>query len=351
MQRLRTGKGLAGLVALGVLAAVLVMTVAEDDARAQSRSRSGYLGVSLQDMNNELRESYGYNGAGGVLVSDLDDGGPASEAGIRQGDILLRFKGRSIESVDDLAARVRNSEPGEAASITAWRGGRERSFKVEIGSRGREGRRIIIDDDDHHVEIDPEDFKHFEGMKDFVWVQPHMEHWEDIADDIRVHLSRRARLGVRTQDLSEQLGEYFGARDGNGVLVIEVIEDTPAEEAGLRAGDVIVEIDGKAIEDSEELREELSEKGAEEVAITILRKGSRYGLTAELEEPRKPRVYSFKGWPRGHGYHYKWHDDKGHHSWKWDEDDMDDLREELRELERELSKLRRELRDMDTGRK
>lgn len=357
MQRLPTRIGLSGLLAIGglaVLAVGLGVAVPENDAWAQTRSPGGYLGVTLQDMNDSLRDSYGYRGSGGVLVSGVAGGGPASEAGIQQGDILLRFKGRSIESTDDLAERVRQSEPGETVTITAWRSGRERSFKVELGSRegggrlGGEPRRIIIDDDDHRIEIDPEDLEHLEGMKDFTWVQPHMEHWDDIADDIRVQITRRARLGVRTQDLNDQLGEYFGVPDGSGVLVTEVIEDTPAERAGIRAGDIITEVDGKRIEDSSKLREELADKGEGEVRIGILRKGSPYSLTAELEKPREPRAYSFRGHPRVQGHRYYWQDDERPHGKDWGSGDMEKLREELREMQRELSKMRRELRDMDT---
>lgn len=359
MQRLWTPKGRVGLVAIGALAVVAVglgMAVSEGDARAQSRAQGGYLGVTLQDINDELRESYGYRGAGGVLVSSVDGAGPAAEAGLRQGDIILRYKGTSVESVDDLAERVRQSEPGETATVSAWRSGRERSFKVELGSRagieerGGERRRIVIDDDDHRIEIDPEDLEDLEKMKDFIWVQPHMEHWEDIADDIRVQVTRRARLGVRTQDLNEQLGEYFGVSDGSGVLVTEVIEDTPADAAGFRAGDVITEVDGERIGDSSELRKELAEKGEGEVRIRILRKGTPRSLTAELEEPREPRHFSFRGHPGRQGYHYRGRDSDGPHRRYWSDGDMEKLREQLREMQRELSKMRRELRDMDDER-
>jgi serine protease Do len=369
MQRMRTRKGLTGLIASGglaVLAVVLGMTVSVGDARAQSGSGGGYLGVTLQDMNSELRESYSYQGSGGVLVSGLDHGGPASEGGIKQGDIILRFKGRSIESTDDLADRVSSSEPGETVAITVWRSGQERSLKVDLGSRsGSERRRIVIDDDDHHIEIDPDDFKDLKDLKDmkgFTWVQPHMEHGEDIADDIRVQITRRARLGVRTQDLNDQLGEYFGVTDGSGVLVIEVIEDTPAAKAGVRAGDIITQVDGERVENSSELREDLAGKDEGEVRITILRKGSPYSLTAELEKSREPRYFSFRDHPGEHGRQFEWHDNEGHeYRWFNDEDgprrqflddgDMDELREELREMQRELSKMRRELRDTDSGRK
>jgi serine protease Do len=338
MRRLLTRKGLTSLVAIGGLAVVaaLMMTLSQGDARAQSESRSGYLGVTLQDLNTELRSSYGFQKSGGVLVSDLDDGGPADVAGIKQGDILIRFKGRSIESVDDLASRVRASGAGETVAITAWRSGRERSFKVELGSRSQSGRRrIIIDDDDLHE------------MKDFHWVMPDIdvENWRDIADDIRVVISHRARLGVRTQDLDGQLGEYFGVAEG--VLVTEVIEDTPAERAGLKAGDVILEVAGKEIDDTSELRQELAERGAGEVRITILRKGARNSVVAELEEPRQQRGFSYQMHPRHRGQTYRWRSDDDH-QWQWDEGDMSELRRELRQMQRELEKMRRELRDLDS---
>jgi serine protease Do len=341
MWRLLTRKNLKGLLAIGVLAALTAavgMAVWENDARAQSSSRGGYLGVVLQDMNDELRESYGYQATGGVLISDLDDGGPADQAGMKRGDILIRFKGRSVESTSELSSQVSASAPGETATVVVWRNGRERAFKVELGSRsGSERRRIVIDRES------------LPDAEDYHWVMPDVENWRDLADDIRVVISRRARLGVRTQDLSEQLGEYFGVRDGDGVLVTEVIEDTPAERAGLRAGDVILEVDGENVEDSSELREELSEKDAGEVRLTILRQGSRHSLTAELEKPREPRYFSYEGHPRHKGHSYRWRTDRDRHELHLD-GDMGELREELRELQRELLQLRREIKDLESER-
>src|SRR5215470_17507036 len=79
-------------------------------------------------------------------------------------------------------------------------------------------------------------------------------------------------LGVETQDLDSDLGDYFSRPDGKGVLVTHVLDDTPAKKAGMRSGDVIIEVDGKSVEDTYDLRIDLRDKDAGPVKVTVLRK-------------------------------------------------------------------------------
>src|SRR6185369_8234182 len=78
-------------------------------ASAQSSSSGGYVGVLLQDLNDDLRDSYNFKGAG-VLISDVTDGSPADRAGLRRGDIVTSYRGRPVSSSADLTARVREDK-------------------------------------------------------------------------------------------------------------------------------------------------------------------------------------------------------------------------------------------------
>jgi len=96
-------------------------------------------------------------------------------------------------------------------------------------------------------------------------------------------------LGISAEDLTPQLGAYFGAPDDGGVLVREVRAGTPAERAGLKAGDVIVKVDGEAVHSLGDLRAELREKSAEKsVTLGILRKGTEMSVPVAIELPRPP---------------------------------------------------------------
>ena len=346
-------KQILRLATVGVLTVVATMAIGAligsvslyDDAGAQSESKSGYLGVSLQSLDNELRESYGYRGTDGVLISDLEDGGPADEAGLRRGDIIIRINGRSMNSTNEVAQRVGGSDPGSKMSISVWRSGREKSVQVVLGSRpefdDRNRRRIVIrgDGDDGEWEwIGPDmsQLRELENLRDHVWIMG----------------SGRGLLGVRTQDLNPELGSYFKVPDGKGVLVTEVLDDTPAQEAGMRAGDVILQVNGENVTDTSELREELRESEDEEVAIVIMREGSRYTINAEIES-NGGYGYSYRFGPGGNDRHNGRHYDRRAPRVEVHEfdGDMDEFREEMREMQRELREMRRELRERDDNQK
>jgi S1-C subfamily serine protease len=94
-------------------------------------------------------------------------------------------------------------------------------------------------------------------------------------------------LGINAEDLSGQLGAYFGAPDGVGVLVREVRAGTPAEKAGLKAGDVITKVDAKPVGSLSELRQQLRDKSDQKaVSLGIVRKGSEMSLSVTMEKPK-----------------------------------------------------------------
>jgi C-terminal processing protease CtpA/Prc len=161
----------------------------------------------------------------------------------------------------------------------------------------------------------------------------------------------RARLGVRITGLSEQLGDYFGAEDGEGALITEVLEDTPAEKGGLKAGDVITRIEGEDIESTSDVYEALEDrKAGDQVDVRVLRKGQKKTIKVELEEPEEwhagvwaPKIEKFKG-PHG-DVDVKVFSDFDQEEFQQElSQEMDQLRQELQELKKELKELRKELR-------
>jgi S1-C subfamily serine protease len=94
-------------------------------------------------------------------------------------------------------------------------------------------------------------------------------------------------LGINAEDLSGQLGTYFGAPDGTGILVREVRSGTPAEKAGLKAGDVIIKMNDKPVHSLGDLRQELRDKNDQKPAsLGILRKGSEMNVSITIEKPQ-----------------------------------------------------------------
>jgi membrane-associated protease RseP (regulator of RpoE activity) len=171
--------------------------------------------------------------------------------------------------------------------------------------------------------------------------------------------SGRGRLGVRVESLNSEMSEALGAEGDHGVLVVQVMEDSPAQKAGLRAGDIIVKVEDRTVDSPADLVQVLSEQEGS-VGLVVERKGVRKDLSADLDPgPGRssrtyradgddgdvrvrvtPRIRTFRGNPEpGQGAKvYRWNTKDG-------DGDSAELREEIRQLKEELRELREQLRE------
>ncbi len=218
-----------------------------------------WLGVQVSDVSADLINVEKLPRKEGAYVNEVIKDSPADSAGIRSGDVILRFGDREIYDADGLVRAVRRSEANEPIRIVVVRDGRQRDLTVTLRERPR--RQAV------RIPRPP--------------------------DTPRIMMAHRhGRLGVSVIDLNPQLGEYFKVPDGKGVLVEKVHENTPAEKAGIRAGDIIVKLDDKEIATARELRRTLSSyEAGEEVRIEIIREGARRTITAQLEEHEFSEFY------------------------------------------------------------
>jgi membrane-associated protease RseP (regulator of RpoE activity) len=209
----------------------------------------GWLGVSIKDLDYDMLDALGLKDKRGTMVIDVHPKSPADKAGIREDDIIIEFDGREIRDSDDLRRAVRRTRSGDMVKVKLVRQGREQELEVKIESRQTHDYSIL------------KDFPHFD-----------------------IHFSMRGSLGIQVQNLNPELGEYFGIKDGKGILIIKVRKDSAAKEAGFQAGDVIVKIAGKKVDDIEELQEILSEaEKGEKLNFEIMRKKKKLALSAELD--------------------------------------------------------------------
>lgn len=220
-----------------------------------------FLGVHLQELDPPLREALDLGRAEeGVLVSEVVEGSPAEKAGLQRGDVVLTFDGRPVRTARALTRRVRAAEPGEKVAIEVLRKGKKLELDAQLGEA--EGEFSVSEAPDVFF------FDSEEGERPLRMAMRHFG---------------GGQLGVRTEDLDETLGRYFSAK--SGVLVLEVIEDSAAEKAGIARGDVIVEVGGEEVADRGTLVELLSEREAgDEVDVVVLRDEKRRTLKVELEE-------------------------------------------------------------------
>jgi serine protease Do len=175
----------------------------------------GWLGVQIQDMDEALAESLGLDGTEGALVAEVLDG-PAQRGGIQAGDVITRFDGQAIDSARALSTTVADADPSKTVNVTVWRNGENRELSVQLGQASAT------------------------EMAEAVPRAPGERRGRGAGADSAVGLTLRA--------LTDQDKAQLGV-PGNvtGALVTAVSPDSPAAQKGIRAGDVIMQVDGQSV--------------------------------------------------------------------------------------------------------
>ena len=191
-----------------VLGTFLVLAAAGCSASRQadrSGTRSGYLGVNVEKLSLEDKKELHVDF--GVLVVDVIEDGPADRADFREDDVIQFYNGSKIKKPEDLISRVRKTRPRTTVKISLVRDSKTMETAVEIGRK---------------------------RFPDIVLSGPQ-------AREFRMAGRVSPFLGVRMQEINADLADYFNVEEGQGVLVVEVEDDSPAQKAGIKAGDIIVQ--------------------------------------------------------------------------------------------------------------
>jgi len=218
---------------------------------------AGWLGVTVTGL---VQEESGLPGA--LHIDEVVKGGPAHQAGILVGDRVLAFAGKPVKGCGALSATVQAVEPGQRVEIKVLRDGKTLVLPVVLRARpaGAPETQVTV--------IGPPPIP--------------MPEWQS--------KMQRGFLGVRLMPLSKGLGQYFEV--GNGALVAEVVPDTPAEQAGLEAGDVILRIDSKEIRCPADVGNEVRQhKRGDTVTLTVAREGRTLTLRATLDEKEAEAIF------------------------------------------------------------
>ncbi len=203
----RTG----GYMGLSFAIPIDLVVYVKDQLLATGKVRRGRLGVTIQEVDQQLADSFGLDRPHGALVSGVEDGSPADKAGVVAGDVITGLEGVAIDRSSELPARVSRLKPGSTATLEVWRDRSRRSVKLTIG------------------ELDEPAAKVASAGKQ----------------------ARGGRLGLAVRPLTAD--ERKARQVSGGVLVEEVAG--PAAEAGLEPGDIVLGVNGKRINAPEQLRD------------------------------------------------------------------------------------------------
>ena len=201
---------------------------------ADEEASRGYLGVMLQDLSPSIAKALQLDSDTGILVSEVVDDGPAEQAGLEDGDVILELDGKKITKYKDLTKAIRAHEPGDEGEVVVLREGKERTFDVTLGEREEDDWAFFGDDGDFKSFKGLKGLKDLKNLKELQWLNQHGRNFHVFSDDddanvwVQTFDDDRGFMGVHLSDLSEQLGEYFDVDDGDGALITEVVEDSPA---------------------------------------------------------------------------------------------------------------------------
>ncbi|SHH83051.1 DegQ family serine endoprotease [Marivita hallyeonensis] len=231
-----------GSIGIGFSMASNVVVRVVDQLQEFGETRRGWLGVRIQDVTEDVADALGLEEAKGALVSDVPEG-PAMEAGMEAGDVIVSFDGREVEDTRGLVRQVGNTEVGKAVRVVVNRNGETQTLLVTLGRReeaeGAVPASQPVEDDDEPMSMD--------------------------------------LMGLTLSPLSDEIREQLELPDSaRGLAVMDVDETSEAFEKGLRAGDVITEA-GQAqvasLSDLQERIEEASEAGRKSILLLVRRSG------------------------------------------------------------------------------
>ena len=201
----------------------------------------GWLGVQIQNLDDELAASLGLDHEKGALVAEVLSDGPAKKGGVLAGDVITKFNDREVDSARTLSRVVADANPNDTARVTVWRNGKAHELKIKLGEASR----------GEQVAANP-------------------------AADLGGH-----SLGLQLRPLTDQDKAQLGVpADVEGALVVSVAPDSAAADKGMRPGDVITQVNHKNVNSASEAATALNEAKSDKRALLLVRRGDSQRFVA-----------------------------------------------------------------------
>lgn len=194
----------------------------------------GWLGVMIQDVTKEIAESFGLKEYAGALVADVVEGGPAAEGGIKRGDIIVEFDKKKIKKMKELPAIVAVTPVGKEVEVRVFREGVEKVLRVKISKMEEEEEEALVPEVEGKVQ---------------------------------------KRFGMEMEEFTQELAKRYGMEYIVGVFVSEVDPDSPAAEAGIQKGDVIIEVNRSPVKDLKDFKEVMNKIKETETVLFLIKRG------------------------------------------------------------------------------
>jgi S1-C subfamily serine protease len=260
----------------------VIQDIEDDPNEAQGNvqvfldSDGSWLGLETSEVTQQKAKDLHLPAERGAVVGKVLPDSPAAKAGLKQNDVVTEINGQRLEGTAQFRRMIHEIPAGRLVQLTVWRDGRPQTISATLGkSEARRGSGMM------------------NGQDRFSFRMPNIPEMPEVAglgdlSDFVFMTPGQTRLGINAEDLQGDFGNYFGAPDGEGVLVREVFPDSAAAKAGLKAGDVITSVGGERVRTTSELRDKLrGGKDAKSLSLGVLRNKSSLNLSVELPAPQK----------------------------------------------------------------
>jgi serine protease Do len=203
----------------------------------------GYLGVSIQTITPDLAKALKVEDSEGALVADVISGSPAEKGGIERGDIIIAYDGKAVKDSHDLPAMVAATPVDQEVTVTVLRDGKEHKLPMKVGKLPSEEAKLEKS------------------------VQPAKGKW-----------------GLQLHDLNPQIAHQLGLKTDHGVVVVGVEPGSPAAEAGIQQGDVVVEVDRHSVNSVNDIKEKIDKsKDKDNLLLLVQRENGKFYVPLEQQ--------------------------------------------------------------------
>ncbi len=263
------------LVILTALGLVVSTTFAQEPHHtgviAIQHSGTSYLGIGVVEISPDRAKALKLKEERGVEVAHVEENSPAAKAGLKEGDVVLEYNGMPVQGYEQFGRLVRETPAGHQAKLVIWRNGSAQDMMVTVGAR----KAMVIETPEGPVTMPT------------IPPVPPMPPMPTIEIPRFEMTWQSPMLGIEGESLGQQqqLAEYFGVTDG--VLVKAVIKGSAAEKGGLKAGDVIVKVDGAKVGSTREITSQLrSVRSRKSVPVTVVRDKKELAFAVNLDDNR-----------------------------------------------------------------
>jgi serine protease Do len=227
----------------------------------------GHLGVGVLELTDDRVKALNLKDDQGLEVKHVDPNSPAEKAGVKENDVILEVNGRAIESLDQFQLLIAGMTPGTKVGLTIWRNGAKQTLSATLDSRPAN---IFAFGGEPDFPAPPMPPVPFNGPNGFLPAMP----------------ANSPIVGFEGEELGgSQLAAYFGVKDG--VLVRSVAAKTPAERAGLKAGDVVTKVNGTPVTTPREITGLVRIGRGKPISFTVVRNKKEITLNVEIAEEQR----------------------------------------------------------------